>query len=56
MVKHYSDLLSVFYLSYEFVGFYYLLVVKLHLLITWVCTCWFLLSQRFWLIGLQMTV
>ncbi|RHN56807.1 hypothetical protein MtrunA17_Chr5g0433451 [Medicago truncatula] len=39
MVKHYSDLLSVFYLSDKFVGFYYLLVVTLHLLITLVCTC-----------------
>ena len=55
MVKHYS-IFCVFYLSVEFVGFYYLPTVKLHLQITRVCTSGVLLSQRFGFISLHMSV
>jgi hypothetical protein len=37
-------------------GFYYLPVVELHLLITWVGTCVVLLSQRYEFIPLQLSV
>ena len=45
MDKHYS-VSHVLYLSDEFVRFYCLLAVKLHLLITRDFTCEILLSQR----------
>jgi len=43
------------YPSDEFVGFYYLLAVELHLLITRAGTCEALLSRRYWIIPLQLS-
>jgi len=45
----------VFYLSDEFMEFYFLPSIELHLLITWVCTCGALLSQKYRFIPLQMS-
>lgn len=55
MIKHYSDSFYVLYLIDEFVGFYFLPAVKLHKLITQVCTCGAFLSQSYGFIPHQLS-
>jgi len=55
MVKNYSYSFYVFYLSDEFMGFYFLSAVNLYLLITQVFTCEAFLSQKYEFIPLQLS-